>query len=300
MSNIINSTISQNAFWMVNKKLARYLQSNDAALLLADLISRREFFSGRNDLDEEGGFFTLSETLEEELNLTKEARQKLSKQLETVGFLLVKKKGLPSKNYYYVQDKEIVKVLGEDAKKPNDYQWAEKPAQYKAEISADYRAENNTANKNKENKKREEKEKFSQDDIYRKWLSEVPERPDFKSCYEELLVLFESLKTSGYSGNDITSSFKKKVLRRWERSKFPQRHEDWWDKAIGSTFSSGIELSVPEVKEEKGVKVTRIDGQITIDAALKMATDDSVIEEMMREYERIRNSGPREGVLDDE
>jgi hypothetical protein len=300
MNNIINNTISQNAFWMVNKKLARYLQSNDAALLLADLIARREFFSGRNDLDEEGGFFTLSETLEEELNLTKEARQKLTKQLETVGFLLVKKKGLPSKNYYYVQDKEIVKVLGEDVKKSNDYQWAEKPAQYKAEMPADNRAENNASNKNKENKKREEKEKFSQDDIYRKWLSEVPERPDFRSCYEELLVLFESLKTSGYSGSDITPSFKKKVLRRWERSKFPQRHEDWWDKAIGATFSSGIELAVPEVKEEKGVKVSRIDGQITIDTALKMATDDSVIEEMMREYERIRSSGPREGVLDGE
>jgi hypothetical protein len=299
MSNIINSTISQNAFWMVNKKLARYLQSNDAALLLADLVARREFFSGRNDLDEEGGFFTLSEALEEELNLTKEARQKLTKQLEMVGFLLVKKRGLPSKNYYYVQDDAIAKVLGGEIKKSNDFQWAEKPAQYKAEISPEYKAENNATNKNKENKKREEKEKFSQDDIYRKWLSEVPERPDFKSCYEELLVLFESLKTSGYSGNDISPSFKKKVLRRWERSKFPQRHEDWWDKAIGSTFSSGIELSVPEVKEEKGVKVTRIDGQITIDAALRMATDDSVIEEMMREYERIRSSGPREGVLDD-
>ena len=300
MSNIINSTISQNAFWMVNKKLARYLQSNDAALLLADLIARREFFSGRNDLDEEGGFFALSETLEEELNLTKEARQKLTKQLEMVGFLVVKKKGLPSKNYYYVQDSEIVKVLGEDVKKSNDYQWAEKSAQYKAETSPDYRAENNAANKNKENKKREEKAKFSQDDIYRKWLSEVPERPDFKACYEELLVLFESLKTSGYSGGDIAPSFKKKVLRRWERSKFPQRHEDWWEKAVGATFGSDIELAVPEVKEEKGVKVTRIDGQISIDAALKMTTDDSVIEEMMREYERIRSSGPREGVLDDE
>lgn len=296
---LLANTLSQNSFWLVNKKIAKFLQSNDAALLLSDLISRREFFLNRGELDEEGGFFVLSEILEEELILTKEARQKVTKQLETLNLIVVKKKGLPSKNYYYVQDNEIIKILGEEPKKSNDFQWAEKSAQYKAEKTPDYRAEKATANKNKSNN-REEREKFSQDDVYRKWLAEIPERADFKACYEELLVLFESLKTSGYSSSDIAPSFKKKIMRRWERSKFPQRHEDLWDKALGSTFNSNLELAIPEVKEGKGVKVSRIDGQITIDTALKMATDDSLIEEMMREYERIRSSGPREEILDDE
>lgn len=300
MTKILSSTVSQGAFWMVNKKLARFLESNDAALLLADLISRREFFSERGDLDFEGGFFALSESIENELNLTKEARQKLTKHLESVGFLVVKKKGLPSKNYYYIQDSGIVKVLSDGSKKINDLQSAENSAQYKAENPSDYRAEKDAANKNKENKKREETTRFSQEDVYRKWLSEVPERPDFKACYDELLVLFESLKVSGYSSSDISPSFKKKILRRWERSKFPQRHEDWWDKALGATFNSNIELAVPEVKEETGVKVSRNDGQITIDTALKMITDDDVIERMMREYEEIMKQGPRAGVLEDE
>lgn len=300
MTRILSSTVSQGAFWMVNKKLARLLESNDAALLLADLIARREFFGDRGDLDFDGGFFALSESIENDLNLTKESRQKLTKHLESVGFLVVKKKGLPSKNYYYVQDVEIVRVLSDDLKKINDFQSAENSAQYKAEKDADYRAEKDAANKNKENKKREETTKFSQEDIYRKWISEVPERPDFKACYEELLVLFESLKVSGYSSSDISPSFKKKILRRWERSKFPQRHEDWWDKALGATFSSGIELAVPEIKEETGVKVSRNDGQITIETALKMVTDDDVIERMMREYEEILKQGPRAGVLEDE
>ncbi len=122
---------------------------------------------------------------------------------------------------------------------------------------------------------------------------------DFKACYEELLVLFESLKVSGYSSSDISTSLKKKVMARWERSKFPERHVLLWDKALGATFNSDIELAVPEVKEGNGVKVTRNDGQITIDTALRMLTPDDEIERMMREYDEVR-SKPNVGSYEDE
>jgi len=296
MKGLLTSTVSQGAFWMVNKKIARYLQNNDAALLLADLISRRDYFQARNELDAEGGFFALSESIEEDLNLTKEARQKLTKQLESVGFVRIIKKGLPSKNYYYVQDSGIIKILDEDVKKSNDFQWAEKSAQYRAEKPADNRAEKDTSNKNKE--KREEK--VSQEDIYRKWLSEIPEQPDFKACYEELLVLLESLKSCGYGESDISSSLKKKIMARWARSKYPDKHAAWWDKAVGATFNSKITLVVPELKEISGVKIKRQDGQISIDAAIAMTTNDDVIQQMMREYDEIRSRPALSGSFEDE
>jgi hypothetical protein len=286
MKSLLTSTLGQGAFWMVNKKLARYLQSNDAALLLADLISRRDYFEARSELDTDEGFFALSDSIEEDLNLTKESRQKLTKQLEVVGFLKIKKKGLPSKNYYYIQDSKIVKVLEDVVKKSNDFQWAEKSAQYRAENPIDNRAEKDASNKNKE--KREE-EKISQEDIYRKWLSEIPEQPDFKSCYEELLVLFESLKSCGFSESDISSSLKKKIMSRWSRSKYPDKHAAWWDKAIGATFNSKVALVIPEMKESSGVKIRRQDGQISIDAAIAITTSDDVIQQMMREYDEIRS-----------
>lgn len=163
----------------------------------------------------------------------------------------------------------------------------------------------NTRIEEKENEKvsskKEEqtKQNPSLDDIYRRWLSEIPERPDFKVCYEELLVLFESLKTSGYTSNDISPSFKKKLLKRWERSKYPDKHQAWLDKALGATFCEEVKLSVPELKVPNGVKIKRNDGQITLDTALKMLTDDDEIARMMREYETLRNT-PREEINTDD
>ena len=145
-------------------------------------------------------------------------------------------------------------------------------------------------------KKREEKrEKFSQEDIYRKWLAEVPERPDFKACYEELLVLFESLRVEGFSSSDLSSSFRKRVLARWERSKYPERHATLWDKALGATFSSNLVLAVPEVKEGGGVKIKRQDGQISLDTAIAMTTDDDIVERMMRDYDELGKRPNLEG-----
>jgi len=282
---------------MVNKHLVQTLEGNySAAVLLSDLIQRREYFETRSELSSDGSFYVLSEVLEEDLAMGAQMRRRATKDLQDKGFLRVTQrqttvpsKGIQTVNYYLIDDEAVISALkGRGLQNTTTGVTKHDHGGYKT----------GTQIRIEEREKREEK--FSQEDIYRKWLAEVPERPDFKSCYDELMVLFESLKKSGHIGGDITSSFKRKVMRRWERSKFPQRHEDLWEKAIGATFNSAIELSVPEIKEERGVKVSRIDGQISIDAALRMATDDSVIEEMIREYERIRSSGPREGVLDDE
>lgn len=311
MENLLSSTIGQNSFWMVNKKIAKYLKSNDAALFLSDLISKRDYFKSKNQLDENGGFFCLSQNLEDELNITKEARQKIIVQLKKIGLLKVVKKGLPSKNYYYIQDNNIINILNtkdlndlaleeETSKKSNDFQSAENTAQYKIEKPAQYRAENPATNKNKETRIKENREReISQEDVYRKWLSEIEDVPVYQRCYEELLVLFESLKSCGVSSEDIMPSFKRKVLARWSKSKYPERQLELWDKAFGATFNSDIELSVPELKEPKGVKVKSYDGQITIDTALKLTSPDDEIEKMMREYEEIMNRD-RVDVFDDE
>jgi hypothetical protein len=111
MSQLITSTLSSSAFWIVNKRIAQFLGENDAALLLSDLISKREYFRARNELDSEGGFFNTTENIETDLNITKEKRLKYTNLLIAKKFLVVVKKGLPSKNYYYIQDSNIQEFL---------------------------------------------------------------------------------------------------------------------------------------------------------------------------------------------
>jgi len=298
MTRLLANVLSQNAFWLVNKALVKALDGNySAAILLSDLVQRREYFASRGELAGDGSFYVLSEILEEDLVMGAQMRRRASKDLQEKGFLTILQrqttipsKGVQTVNYYLINDEAVVSVLSED--KGRGLQ------NVTAGVTKRDGGGYKTATQIRIEEREEKREKFSQDDIYRKWLAEVPERPDFKACYEELLVLFESLKVAGHSSGEISSSFRKKVLSRWERSKYPERHVTLWDKALGATFGSGLVLAVPEVKEGGGVKIKKQDGQITIETAIAMTTDDDIVERMMREYEEIRNR-PSAGDHDD-
>lgn len=298
MRSLLTNVLSQNSFWLVNKQLVRVLDGNyGAAILLSDLVQRREYFASRGDLTDDGSFYVLSEVLEEDLAMGAQMRRRASKDLQDRGLIsiiakqtTVPSKGVQTVNYYLLNDDAIIEALSDKGRGLQNT---------RAGVTNRDHGGYKTGTQIRIEEKREEKTRFSQEEIYRKWLAEIPERVDFKSCYEELLVLFESLRVAGYAASDISSSLKKKVMSRWERSKFPERHALLWEKALGTTFSAGIELAVPEVKEGNGVKVTRNDGQISIDTALRMMTSDDEVERMMREYEEAR-SKPNVGSYEDE
>ncbi|NBW57863.1 hypothetical protein EBR43_08780 [bacterium] len=289
-NNIVSSTLSHGAFWMVNKKIAKILKSNDAALLLADLLSRREFFKNLLELDSEGGFYCLSEQIEFDLNLTKEMRQQVTKLLESFGFLKIKKKGLPSRNFYYIQDDKILEALGND-KKSNDSQWAEKDAQYRAEKDA--------ANKNKENKNKtereenfEKQEKPSVKAILSSWKAEIPPRPSFESRRSLLENLFETIRSYGHKEEDLPRKFKEDALSPWigPKSKDIAVKLATDDYEIAMAVLTPVEIkSAPEKKVSKeSQRTSQMNGEISLDAAISMTTEDATIESIMREFEKLR------------
>lgn len=94
-------------YWKTSKFVGNLLQNHLAAILFVTLVEKRDYLSSLDELDEDGGFCLLSDEIEKSLFITKEMRQKLTKCLEEADLLKVKKKGLPSKNYYYIQDESI-------------------------------------------------------------------------------------------------------------------------------------------------------------------------------------------------
>jgi hypothetical protein len=284
---------------MVNKHLVKSLDGNySATILLSDLIQRREYFASRESLSEDGSFYVLSETIEKDLCMGAQMRRRASKDLQEKGFLKIvtKKTSIPSKgiqsvNFYVINDKAVIDALsGRGLQNVTTGVTNHDHGGYKTGTQIRIKEI-----RIKENRKRE----ISQEDVYRKWLSEISSTPVYQKCYEELLVLFESLKSCEILPDDLLPSFKKKVLSRWSKSKYPERQIEMWDKAFGATFNSDIELSVPEVKEPQGVKTKSFDGQITIDTAIKMLSPDDEIEKMMQEYEEIKKRD-RVDVFDDE
>jgi hypothetical protein len=106
----INNTMMQGAFFSVNKHLAKYLKSNDAALILSHLLYLQEhFFKGAE-------FYQQQERIMEECNVTLAVLRSSMKLLTTKNLLSIKKKGVPAKNYYNINYSEIGIILSEQNK----------------------------------------------------------------------------------------------------------------------------------------------------------------------------------------
>lgn len=93
---IITGTMLQGSFFSVNKVVAKYLKSNDAALLLSHLIYLQEHhFKGEE-------FYQQQERLMEECNLSLSSLRISMKILSERGIVSIRKKGTPAKNYYTI------------------------------------------------------------------------------------------------------------------------------------------------------------------------------------------------------
>ena len=102
---IIIGTMVQGAFFSVNKKLAKYLGSNDAALILSHLIYLQEhFFQGKE-------FYQQQERIMEECNVSISALRIAMTLLKKKGLLSVAKKGVPAKNFYLISMDALAEAL---------------------------------------------------------------------------------------------------------------------------------------------------------------------------------------------
>lgn len=131
-----------------------------------------------------------------------------------------------------------------------------------------------------------EENKPSSEEIYKSWKASLPDKLDFKACYDELLSLFATLRSKHLKESDISSSLRKKIMARWSRSKYPANHEEAWDRASGSIWA--VQLSEPKVIKST---ITKYDGKsISIDDALNMVTDDDEIAKIVADNKRLMES----------
>lgn len=111
---LVIGTLSQDAFVMVNKKLAKRLGFTEAGLL-AELIFTHNSVKKDNkffDSGEKGPWFYLTQaTVEERLGIKRREHETAIKNLKKEEIIFVKKMGLPSKNYYMINWKKIVDIL---------------------------------------------------------------------------------------------------------------------------------------------------------------------------------------------
>ena len=100
--------LSSTAFLVLNKELARQVGLKEA-VLLADLISKEEYFIANGMTD--GWFFNTESNIEKDTTLTPYQQRRCLKALKDKGLIEVKRKGIPAKQYFKINEQLVVKLL---------------------------------------------------------------------------------------------------------------------------------------------------------------------------------------------
>lgn len=150
---LIKNTLSQSAFWKVNKYLAREFGDNDCALLLSDFVSKQEYFASENKLDDDGFFFNTREKIKEDTNISPDMQRKYISILESYQVLQTKTGGLPKKTWYKVNELAIINLLHGNNKSLDFAPTGDSEIQRLETGFPDDIYNKNKANKNKEEEK---------------------------------------------------------------------------------------------------------------------------------------------------
>lgn len=118
------------SYWAVNKDLARHLKSNDAVVLLAELMYKHDYWEKRGKVDKNDGFFVTGSDLERDTNINKRQRLKFTKLLVASGLIVVRRKGVTARNWYSIQFSAIKAILKRLRNPPmtdtlQDFSWSE-------------------------------------------------------------------------------------------------------------------------------------------------------------------------------
>jgi len=111
----MKNLLSSSAYLIVNKKLARQVGLKEA-ILLADLISKEQYFIENNMLDD-GWFFNTAINIEKDTTLSRHQQSIAIKNLESKGFIKTKLKGIPASLHFKIIDTKILNFLKSSIKK---------------------------------------------------------------------------------------------------------------------------------------------------------------------------------------
>ena len=101
--------LSSSAFLVVNKSLAKQIGLNET-VLLADLISKEEYFIENNQL-KDGWFFNTSKNIENDTTLTSHQQRKAIKKLADLEIIEVKLIGIPAKQHFKIHELRLLEFL---------------------------------------------------------------------------------------------------------------------------------------------------------------------------------------------
>tara|TARA_R110002012_G_scaffold62994_3_gene165856 strand:- start:722 stop:1378 length:657 start_codon:yes stop_codon:yes gene_type:complete len=199
MKNLLSST----AFLVVNKELAKKIGLNET-VLLADLISKEQYFIENNQLND-GWFFNTAKNIQDDTSLTAHQQRKCIKNLRSLGIIETHLKGIPAKQHFKIIENKLLSYFN---------------TSFKENVKQDVK-KTRTINKNKEitinNNISIRKQEFSEE-VFRSNLST-------DICNEFCEYWTETNKSGTKMKFEMQKTFSIPLrLKRW------QKNQTKWDK----------------------------------------------------------------------
>ena len=104
------------SFIITNKILIKAV-GTDAAILLGELCSEYNYWENRNELSDGEWFYSTRENIEENTGLTENKQRMALNKLIQLNLVETKKKGIPCKIYYKLNEDEIIECYSNTQKK---------------------------------------------------------------------------------------------------------------------------------------------------------------------------------------
>lgn len=156
---ILASLLASSKYIIVNKDLIQILGLNEA-IILGELCSEYNYWANINKLEENEYFYSTRENIQKNTGINAHFQRIAMKKLEEKGIINTKKKGIPCKTYYRIDEEKVIEYLkkaqllpeNSDVYEVNDKTLTEEIASTSEEKQQDVNKVNTNNNKINNNK----------------------------------------------------------------------------------------------------------------------------------------------------
>lgn len=247
---ILASLLASSKYIIVNKDLIQILGLNEA-VILGELCSEYTYWSNREQLEDNEYFYSTRENLQSNTGITPHFQRIALKNLEEKGIITTKKKGIPCKTYYRIDEVKVIEYLkkakiipkNSDVDEMNNKTSTEETTSSKQEVQQDVNdidINNNNINNNKEHTHEQPavEEKVEEKIEYAKLVTMTEkEHQDLINTYGneiahqliEQLSLYKQAKGQSYD-NDYAAILRWVTVRLHEMEKEKAKYNDFKNK----------------------------------------------------------------------
>lgn len=106
----IISLLSSDGYIMCNKTLIK-MYGADCAILVGELCAEYNYYKSQNKLSEDDSLYSTQENIEDNTGLNAYSQRKALKILAEANIIQVTKKGMPAKNYFYINQSQLLNIF---------------------------------------------------------------------------------------------------------------------------------------------------------------------------------------------